>query len=81
MPNQLYIPFKKTYAVPIRQRTREYILTHHTDTHPDAFKWDINRWESLRKDVIGCTVHVDSVKVALRYVPCALSCMSGLTNH
>lgn len=67
MPNQLFIPFKKTAAIPIRQQTREYILAHHTDTHPDAFKWEISRWETLRKDATACVVHVDSVKVALRY--------------
>ncbi|KAJ3557381.1 hypothetical protein NM688_g1507 [Phlebia brevispora] len=67
MPNLLSIPFKRTVAVPIRQKTKDYILAHHTDTHPDAFKWDINRWESLRKDATGCVVHVNSVKVALSY--------------
>ncbi len=68
MPNQLSIPFKNTYPIPIRRAVREYILAHHTDTHPDAFKWDINRWEILRKDGTGGAVHVDRVKTVLRCV-------------
>ncbi|PSR75597.1 hypothetical protein PHLCEN_2v9077 [Hermanssonia centrifuga] len=67
MPNQLSIPFKDTYPIPIRRAVREYILAHHTDTHPDAFKWDINRWEILRKDGTGGAVHVDRVKTVLSY--------------
>ncbi|GBE87997.1 pH-response regulator protein palA/RIM20 [Sparassis crispa] len=67
MPNQLSIPFKKTYAIELRQAVREHILKHHTDTHPDAFRWDINRWETLRKDGVGGVVHVDRVKAAISY--------------
>ena len=66
MPNQVVLPFKKTHAVPIRQVAREYISAYHTDTHPDNFKWDINRWESLRKDATSSIVHMNNVKVMLR---------------
>ena len=68
MPNQLCIPFKKTYAIPIRQAIKAYIQTNHPDTHPDAFKWDVSRWEGLRKDAISNAVHVDNVKIAFRCV-------------
>ncbi|KAH9838254.1 BRO1-domain-containing protein [Rhodofomes roseus] len=67
MPNQVSVPFKKTYTVEIRRAVREYIFKNHTDTHPDAFRWDISRWESLRKDGVGGVVHVDRVKSAISY--------------
>lgn len=65
MPNLLSIPFRKTYDVPIRQAVRDYIASHHTDVHPDAFRWDIGHWESLRKDGVGGVVHVDRVKSSI----------------
>jgi len=67
MPNQLSVPFKKTYTTDIRQAAREYISKNHTDTHPDAFRWDINRWETLRKDGVGGVIHVGKVEPSLRY--------------
>ncbi|EKM58371.1 uncharacterized protein PHACADRAFT_159473 [Phanerochaete carnosa HHB-10118-sp] len=67
MPNLLEIPFKRTHNVPIRQTVREYILANHSDVHPDAFKWDINQWGTLRKQAVDRTVHVDHVKVSLGY--------------
>lgn len=68
MPNQLYVPFKRTWDVPLRQAAREYILKKYTDTHPDAFRWDITRWETLRKDGAGGIVHIDRVQASLRCV-------------
>lgn len=65
MPNQLSIPFKKTWDIPLRQAVRDHILKKYTDTHPDAFRWDISRWETLRKDGVGGVVHVDRVKTSL----------------
>lgn len=56
-PNQLEFPFKRTSPALIKAALREYIQTHHTDTHPDAFKWDISRWDTLRKDGVGGHVH------------------------
>lgn len=70
MPNQLSIPFKKTYVVQLRQAVRNYILEKHPNAHPDAFRWDINCWEALRKDGVGGVVHVDRVQTSLRYVSC-----------
>ncbi len=67
MPNQLPVPFKKTYVVPLREAVREYILTHYTDTHPDAYRWDIGQWEKLRAEVVSITVHIDRVNALIRY--------------
>ena len=64
MPNLLTIPFKKTSDVPIKQSVRDYISRYHTDVHPDALKWDVSRWEALRKDGVGGVVHVDRVKAS-----------------
>ena len=66
MPNQLSIPFKKTYTVPIRDAVRDYILAHHTDTHPDAYRWDVGQWEKLRAVAISSVVHVDRVEALIR---------------
>ena len=67
MPNQLSVPFKRTYAIPLREAVREYISSHYTDTHPDAYRWDIAQWEKLRAGIISGVVHVDRVNVFLRY--------------
>ncbi|KII89959.1 hypothetical protein PLICRDRAFT_159226 [Plicaturopsis crispa FD-325 SS-3] len=66
MPNQLAIPFKRTYTPPIRQATRDYLLEH-GDTHPDTVKWDINQWEALRKNGVGGTVHVNRIDATISY--------------
>ncbi|CCM00095.1 uncharacterized protein FIBRA_02122 [Fibroporia radiculosa] len=67
MPNQLSIPFKKTWEVQVRQAVRAYILKNYTDTHPDAFRWDVNRWETLRREAVGTLVHFDRVKTVVGY--------------
>ncbi|CAL1716692.1 unnamed protein product [Somion occarium] len=67
MSNQLSIPFKKTRSIPIRQAVKDYILSAHPDTHPDAFKNDITEWEALRKDCIGGVVHPDRIQSAIKY--------------
>ncbi|TCD68499.1 pH-response regulator protein palA/rim20 [Steccherinum ochraceum] len=67
MPNQLSIPFKKTTDIAVRASIRKYISERHNDTHPDALKWDISLWESLRKDGVGGQVHVDRVLSAQIY--------------
>lgn len=69
MPNQLFIPFKKTYVAPIRDAVRNYILANHTDTHPDAYRWDITHWEKLRAEVVSTVVHVDRIGAYVRYEP------------
>jgi programmed cell death 6-interacting protein len=65
MPNQLHIPFKQTSPAQIKDAVESYIEFNHTDAHPDAFKWDISRWEELRKEGVGGYVHVNRVEAAL----------------
>ncbi|OJT11438.1 pH-response regulator protein palA/RIM20 [Trametes pubescens] len=67
MPNQLSIPCKKTYTIPIRQAVRDYILSHHNDTHPDAYRWDIGHWEKLRAEATSGGVHVDRIGLEISY--------------
>ncbi|KAI8980207.1 BRO1-domain-containing protein [Trametes punicea] len=67
MPNQLSIPFKRTYIIPLRQALRDYILSHHSDTHPDAFRWDIGHWEKLRSEATSGAVHIDRVGALISY--------------
>ncbi|CCO28617.1 pH-response regulator protein palA/RIM20 [Rhizoctonia solani AG-1 IB] len=67
MPNQLSIPFKPTLPAQIKEAVLSYIEFNHTDSHPDAFKWDIARWEELRKDGVGGYVHVNRVDATLLY--------------
>ncbi|KAI0766745.1 ALIX V-shaped domain binding to HIV-domain-containing protein [Irpex lacteus] len=35
--------------------------------HPDAFKWDIERWETLRKEATDNAVHSNRIKPMLSY--------------
>ncbi|KAH8118025.1 BRO1-domain-containing protein [Phellopilus nigrolimitatus] len=67
MSNQLSIPFKKTSTIPLRQAFRDYVQISHTDTHPEAFKWDIDRWEQLRKDATSEVVHVSKTQALISY--------------
>ena len=67
MANLFSVPFKKTYTIPIRKGVRDYISTNHKDTHPDAFKWDIERWETLRKEATNHNVvHTNQIQPMLR---------------
>jgi programmed cell death 6-interacting protein len=66
MPNQLFIPFKKTYDVEIKTAVSDF-LQQYTDSHPNAFRWDINRWRTLRDSGTGGAVHVDRIASTLRY--------------
>ncbi|KIJ50961.1 hypothetical protein M422DRAFT_158756 [Sphaerobolus stellatus SS14] len=67
MANLLNLPFKTTSPIPIRTSLREHIQTAHPETHPDAFKWDISRWESMRKDAVNHVVHVGTVDKMISY--------------
>ncbi|KAF9223431.1 BRO1-domain-containing protein [Gyrodon lividus] len=66
MPNHLSVPFKKTYATPIRDKVRDYIQNK-TEDHPDAYKSDINEWESLRAACTSNVVRNDSINAFLSY--------------
>jgi programmed cell death 6-interacting protein len=66
MPNQLVIPFKKTFVIPVHKAVREYFQENLSDIHPDAFKWDINKWEMLRKRTLDDTVHIDRINDFLK---------------
>ncbi|KAI0359835.1 BRO1-domain-containing protein [Trametes cingulata] len=67
MPNQLSIPFKKTYIIPLRQAVRDYIQKNYSDTHPDAHRWDIGHWEKLRAEATSGAVHIDRVNSMISY--------------
>lgn len=77
MPNLLAIPFKQSYKAPVKQAARDYIFAN-TDAHPDAFKWDIDRWETVRDEGRGGVAHVDRIHAAIMYVPFSII---QLSNH
>ncbi|KAF8896364.1 ALIX V-shaped domain binding to HIV-domain-containing protein [Infundibulicybe gibba] len=66
MPNLLAIPFKKTDPIDVKEATRNY-LYNRGGVHPDEFKDDILRWQSLRKDAVGEIVHTDRIRTLLIY--------------
>ncbi|KAG8952380.1 pH-response regulator protein palA/rim20, partial [Tulasnella sp. 408] len=57
MSNQLIIPFKTSRPVDIKSSVKLYIERQHPETHPDAFRADVEQWEALRKDAISGGVH------------------------
>jgi programmed cell death 6-interacting protein len=65
MTNQLSIPFKRTYAIPLTDTVYNHIKSKSYNVHPDAFKWDLSKWEELRKAVANSSVHVNQVDVIL----------------
>ncbi|KAI0293747.1 BRO1-like domain-containing protein [Russula brevipes] len=67
MTNQLSIPFKRTYAIPLTDAVYSHIRSKIHNTHPEAFKWDLSRWEELRKAAVNCSVHIDQVEAILAY--------------
>ena len=80
MPNQLSIPFKKTYSVPLKQAVYNHIQARHPGTHPDAFRYDISQWESLRKEAISSVVHIDRTRSFITYANIFV-CMTTLTIY
>lgn len=68
MPNQLVIPSKSTSALQIGSALRNYISANHPDTSPNAFAWDVERWEELRSEAVKTTVHSNQVSVIQRCV-------------
>ncbi|KAK7033123.1 pH-response regulator protein palA/RIM20 [Favolaschia claudopus] len=77
MSNLLAIPFKKTYNIDLKEPLRNYLLVNGS-IHPDAFKNDINKWLTLRKDGVGGVVHVDRVNTTLSYHAQLLSVLAKL---
>jgi programmed cell death 6-interacting protein len=69
MSNLLSIPFKTPSDLDIKHALSEHIRNTYTDTHPDAFKWDIAHWAGLRASVAAQTVHLNQVDVLLRCRP------------
>ncbi|KAI9512028.1 pH-response regulator [Russula earlei] len=67
MTNQLSIPFKRTFAIPLRDTVYSHIRSKYHNIHPEAFKWDLDKWEELRNAVVKCSVHVDQVEAFLGY--------------
>ncbi|KAI0303832.1 pH-response regulator [Multifurca ochricompacta] len=65
MTNQVSVPFKKTYAIPLKDAVYRHIQSKHHNVHPEAFKWDISRWDELRKVVATNLVHVNQVEAIL----------------
>lgn len=67
MSNQLIIPFKTSRPVDIKSSVKLYIERQHPETHPDAFRADVEQWEALRKDAISGGFHVSRINSLLRY--------------
>ena len=61
MTNQLSVPSKRTYAIPLKDALYSHIQFKHHNVHPEAFSWDISKWEELRKAVTTGSVHVNQV--------------------
>ncbi|KAH9068320.1 pH-response regulator [Lactarius deliciosus] len=67
MTNQLSVPFKRTYAIPLKDTVYSHIQSKHHNIHPEAFSWDISKWEDLRKAMTTSSVHVNQVDSILVY--------------
>lgn len=68
MSNQLAIPLKPTLPIPIHQSLQSYIRENIPDTHPEAFRWDIERWEQLRNEAYIETVHISRTQALIKYI-------------
>lgn len=68
MPNQLTFPSKRSYPADVRSALKAYIHEKHPETHPDAFKWDIAKWESCRAEAIKDYVHEERIPKILTCV-------------
>ncbi|KAH8994859.1 pH-response regulator [Lactarius akahatsu] len=67
MTNQLSVPFKRTYAIPLKDSVHSHIQSKHHNIHPEAFSWDITKWEDLRKAMTTSSVHINQVDSILVY--------------
>ncbi|KAK0483604.1 BRO1-like domain-containing protein [Armillaria novae-zelandiae] len=77
--NLLFIPFKNSYNIDLKETVRRY-LQDHTSAHPDSFKVDINRWQELRRDGVGGTVHKDGTDKMNNYHAQLLSILTKLPS-
>jgi hypothetical protein len=68
MPNLLSIPYKKAQELKIKDALYDYIQKSTTDTHPDAFKWDIKHWTTLRSEATAEGTHLSKVDIFLRCI-------------
>ena len=68
MPNLLTFPSKRPYPTDVRSALQAYIHGKHPETHPDAFSWDIAKWESCRSEAIADNVHEDRIPKILTCV-------------
>lgn len=75
MSNLLSIPFKKTYAIEIKDATRAFI-SKHGGVHPDEFREDIISWQHLRKKATSDTVHENGIDAMLLSVLFFIHCDS-----
>lgn len=66
--NMLGIPLKRSCQVDVRGAVVQYLRDKHPETHPDAFKWDIDYWAGYRTKSIAETIHADRISVILTYV-------------
>ncbi|KAG9001425.1 pH-response regulator protein palA/rim20 [Tulasnella sp. JGI-2019a] len=67
MSNQLLVPFKRSRPNDIKTAVRQYIEINHPETHPDAFRQDVERWDALRKDAIAEGTHISKIQVLFKY--------------
>lgn len=80
MSNLLVFPFKKTFVIPVAQTARKYIQDNLPDSNPDAFKWDLKEWETLRKRTLSDVIHVDLIQHFLECVTLQAWVMSRLIS-
>lgn len=73
MPNQLFVSPKKAYPLAIRDAVVKHIADKHPETHPDAFREDINRWEELRAAAVDKRVHIETSTAMLKCVVLSIS--------
>lgn len=69
MTNLLTIPIKRSHPADIRSSLRTYIHEKHPETHPDAFAWDISKWEELRSAAVSDVIHEDRIPKIIACVP------------
>ena len=64
--NILYVPFKRTKAVPLADGLKQFISTC-LDQHPEQFKEDLYRLDKLRADIVNLDVHQTTLERLIHY--------------